>query len=306
MVQAKNTKYLFHQVRIYLKLLPNILYHIKISQLKKDGTWDFEGSSMSEGEGIEFLKSSSALVFQVIHGTYGEDGTLVELLEKNEIPFIGSNAEVMRVTINKLETEKLLAKNNIVVPKSAEVFSIHSIDISDFTFPLIVKPKDEGSSVSLFKVHSEKELLEVLEQSLEKHKSMLVQEFVEGREFTCGVVELDGIATPLTPTEIILTKSDVFDYDAKYTVGGCEEITPAQVSELILQKLQELAQQVHIICGCKDISRTDMIMKSDGTIVILEINTIPGMTRTSFIPAQLKASSYTLKEFVEGMLVKYE
>jgi D-alanine-D-alanine ligase len=104
---------------------------------------------------------------------------------------------------------------------------------------------------------------------------------------------------------VILTKGELFDYEAKYSEGGCLEVTPAKVSDEVLKQIQDLALRVHKVCGCKDISRTDMIMNEDGELVVLEINTVPGMTKTSFIPAELAASGYTIGDFVRGMLRKY-
>ena len=126
-----------------------------------------------------------------------------------------------------------------------------------------------------------------------------------GREFTCGVVEIDGKEVPLTPTEVILTQGELFDYQAKYTVGGSKEITPPEVSDEIIKKIQDVALAVHTACGCKDISRTDVIMDEQGRLIVLEINTVPGMTKTSFIPAELSVSGYTVTEFLLGMVQKY-
>jgi D-alanine-D-alanine ligase len=274
--------------------------------IDKDSFWYVEGIKMSEQEGVTYLKENNTLVFQVVHGTYGEDGTLAALLEENNVAYIGSSKEVMRLTINKFETEQLLAKHAIVVPKSFVVTSMEEVSVLSVSFPAFVKPRDEGSSVSLFKVYSEEELKNALEKSLQEHTHVLVQEYIQGREFTCGVVDIENRVTSLLPTEIILTQGDMFDYSAKYTVGGCEEITPAHVDGETIKKIQTLASKVHEVCGCEDISRTDMIMKEDGTLVVLEINTIPGMTKTSFVPAELLASGFTLAQFVEGMLKKYQ
>jgi D-alanine-D-alanine ligase len=267
--------------------------------------WEYGDKILSEQDGLSLLKDNHALVFQVIHGTYGEDGTLATLLEENGIACIGSTSEAMRLTIDKYKTENRLKENNISTTESVLVENISDIENVQVTFPAFVKPKDEGSSISLFKVKNEIELRDALEKSVPIYGAMLVQPFVAGRELTCGVIEIEGKAKALIPTEIILTKGETFDYDAKYSVGGSKEITPAEVDEETTKKIQDLALRVHTICGCKDISRTDMILREDGELVVLEINTIPGMTKTSFIPAQLEASGYSLSGFVKGMLEKY-
>lgn len=273
--------------------------------VNQDKSWLYQEGIITQEQGIEILKEKNALVLEVIHGSYGEDGELVSLLEKNSIPFIGSSSSSMRLTIDKYKTEKKLKEENIATTESVLIEELSEVESMNVTFPAFIKPKDEGSSVSLFKVNTQVELKDVLEKSIPVHGAMLIQPFIVGREFTCGVVEINSQAKALIPTEVILTKGEVFDYEAKYTMGGSKEVTPAEVDQEITQRIQNLALQVHTLCGCKDISRTDMIMKDDGELVVLEINTIPGMTKTSFIPAQLEASGYSVADFVRGMLEKY-
>lgn len=273
--------------------------------IRKDGVWVYEDTILSEQEGLAILKHHNALVFQVVHGTYGEDGTLIALLEKEAISYIGSSSSSLALTINKFKTEKLLEESGVCVPHSVVVTTIKEILSQQFIFPCIVKPQNEGSSIALHKVHSFEALIAAVTEVLQSHSHVLVQEYIVGKEFTCGVVELGDKLVALTPTEIILTKGDMFDYEAKYTVGGCIEVTPAEIDSVLTKKIQDVALQVHTLCGCKDISRTDMIIEENGVFVVLEINTVPGMTRTSFIPAQLKASGYTISQFIEGMLQKY-
>ena len=274
--------------------------------LEKDGVWTIDNQKVSERKALSFLKEKRVLVIPVIHGTYGEDGILQDLLEKNDIRYAGSVGEVMKLTIDKYATGEILSANAIRVPQSV-VFDRRDPPryILPFPYPVIVKPRNEGSSVSLYKVQDQTKLQEVLAEELEKRGQVLIQECVVGREFTCGVVELDGKLQPLPPTEVMLTKGDLFDYNAKYNVGGCQEITPANIPTDLLERIQALAIQVHTICGCKDISRTDMILNEQSELVVLEINTIPGMTETSFIPAQLQAAGFTLSDFVKSMVVKY-
>ncbi|MEZ0208728.1 MAG: ATP-grasp domain-containing protein, partial [Candidatus Paceibacterota bacterium] len=245
----------------------NISHEVII--VNEDRSWVFQGRTVSEREGVEILQQNSALVFQVIHGTYGEDGELTTLLEENTVPFVGSTPQAMRLTIDKYKTEEKLKENNIATTESTLVETISEIETVSVIFPAFVKPKDEGSSVSLFKVKNQQELKEALEKSIPEYGAMLVQPFVAGRELTCGVVEIGGETKALVPTEVILTKGETFDYEAKYTVGGSREITPAEISDETIRQVQELALRVHTVCGCKDISRTDMILQEDGTLVVL-------------------------------------
>ena len=288
-----------------LLLEAGILYDaIFITQEKR---WVCGHVEMSEEEGIRFLKQHNALVFQCIHGTYGEDGELVSLLEESGVAYIGSSSSALRLTIDKYATEEILRSHGVRVPETVIITGNNLEEVTlPFSFPVIIKPRDEGSSISLYKVKDENTLRQIIKEELSKRSEIMVQECILGREVTCGVIEVDGELTALLPTEVVLTKGDMFDYQAKYTVGGCEEITPADVGEAATKRIKELALRVNALCGCKDISRTDMIMKENGELVVLEINTVPGMTKTSFIPAQLKASGYDMVQFVQEMMKKYE
>lgn len=273
--------------------------------INKDRTWVYKDKKLSQAEGVQILKDSDALVFQLVHGTYGEDGELVKILEENSIPCIGSLSDAMKLTIDKYKTEQVLKENNIITTESFLVDTVSHIDDVHVEFPAFIKPKDEGSSISLFKVKNKVELGEALMRSVPVYGSMLVQPFVGGRELTCGVVEIEGEVRSLPPTEVILTKGETFDYEAKYSVGGSEEVTPAHLDDETTKRVKELALLVHTTMGCKDISRTDMILRENGELVVLEINTVPGMTKTSFIPQQLSATGYSIADFARGMLQKY-
>ncbi len=274
--------------------------------VQKDKSWLYGEKAMSEEQGFLFLQKENALVFQVIHGTYGEDGELVKKFEEHGIAYIGSNSLVLEKTINKYETELLLKKVGIKTTESQLVRNQGEISkLETFSFPVMVKPNKEGSSVGVVKAESKEEFRTILEKSLSEYSGVLVQKCIVGREFTCGVIEIDGKEVTLVPTEVILTKGKLFDYNAKYSEGGCLEVTPANVDEEMMKKIEDLALATHKACECKDISRTDMMMDEKGELIVLEINTVPGMTKTSFIPAELKALGITLSQFVNGMIKKY-
>jgi len=139
------------------------------------------------------------------------------------------------------------------------------------------------------------------EELFQSHNKILVQEYVIGREFTCGVIELKGENMPLPVSEIILKSSGLFNYETKYVAGKCEEITPANISENLTKSIQEIALKCHDVLGCKSISRTDVILKGD-TIYVLETNTLPGMTQTSFIPAQARAYGMSMRELITVLI----
>ena len=272
------------------------LFEILEVLVDKDKRYQIDGILCSEKDGLDKIKNLGIeIVFPIIHGNYGEDGELQQKLESAGLKFVGSSSKTSAITIDKNKTNEVLSKNNIRIPRSKIITQDdHELDLS---FPIIVKPVDEGSSIHLHKFQHKDEYLQSLNEIFKNKPQMLAQEFVKGREFTCGVIEKDGEIIPLVATEIILTKGDLFDYTAKYTPAGCKEVTPAEVDSDVMQKIQQLAITCHKILGCKSISRTDVILKRD-ELFVLEINTIPGMTKTSFIPAQAAACGYTMKELI--------
>ncbi len=264
--------------------------------IDKDKKYIIDNVVFEEQDGLQEIKNKEVeVIFPIIHGTYGEDGELQSKLEELGIPFVGSSSNVSTLTIDKNKTNELLQEHGITIPQSKIVYRGDSV--IPFNFPIIVKPVDEGSSVDLYKIKNEEEYKNSLDVIFKNHEAMLAQEYIQGREFTCGVVKINNNPAPLIATEVILTKGELFDYDAKYSVGGCREITPADVDEDIMNRIKDTALRCHTILGCNSISRTDMILKDD-KLYVLEINTVPGMTKTSFIPQQAKVCGYEMKELI--------
>jgi D-alanine-D-alanine ligase len=280
-------------------ILENInrgLFEVLEVFITKDCDYVIDGVCFNETEGIQEIKKRNIdVVFPMLHGAYGEDGTLQKKLEEVSIPFIFSSSHASSLAIDKHKTNEILHSHAILVPQSAVITKINPRH--DCVYPIIVKPIDEGSSVGLFKCNNDSEYRNSLEKIFKNHTQMLVQDFVEGREFTCGVIEKHNEVIPLVATEIVVTQGELFDYGAKYTVDGCEEITPADVSEETMKRIQNCAISCHTLLGCKSLSRTDMILQGED-LYVLEINTIPGMTKTSFIPAEAKACGCSMRELI--------
>ncbi len=249
------------------------------------------------------IELKSFLVWPIFHGEFGEGGYVQEVLEKNRIKYIGSNSKVSKLTIDKLSTQKVLEKHKISVPKSLLVSSLKDlkkVEKSKMFFPLILKPKNGGSSVDLFKVKNFKELEKCTKILLKKYKVFLLQEFISGREFTCGVLSIGKKILPFPVSEVILQGQEVFDYNTKYATSGIEH-TPASIKLVLSSKIQKLACKVHKTLGCSGVTRTDMILSENNELYVLEINTIPGMTKVSFIPEQLKCLGITMSKFIDIM-----
>jgi D-alanine-D-alanine ligase len=172
--------------------------------------------------------------------------------------------------------------------------------VKDLSLPLFVKPSAGGSSFGVTKVKQEDELIDAIHKALDESPEVLIEQFIEGKEFTCGVVKTARRKLVFPVTEVI-PKNEFFDYEAKYTPGMADEITPARISEELTQKVQDLSSLIYDLCSCKGIVRVDYILK-DQTFYFLEINTVPGMTATSFIPQQIKAAGLVLTDLLTEII----
>ena len=272
--------------------------------INKDKTF-FIGKNktgLNEKAFSDFLKKEKIdIVLPVLHGEYGEDGQIQKVLEKNKIQFVGSGSKVSSIAIDKDKSNKIYQKNKILIPKS-KIITFKNPK-HDLLYPIIVKPIDEGSSVGLFKIENENDFKIKQKDIFKNHQKMLAQEFISGREFTCGVIDIKNKTKALPASEIVLTKTKTFDYKAKYTKGAVKEITPANIEESLMKKIQNLALKSHKALGCKSISRTDIILnKTNNKLYVLETNTLPGMTKTSFIPEQAKVIGIDMKGLISILL----
>ncbi len=255
----------------------------------------------SENSIFKFLKDKNIeIVFPVLHGEYGEDGKLQKRLEDNNIKFIGSGSVSSANAMDKNLANKIFEENGILIPKT-KIISREKMK-HDFAYPIFVKPISEGSSFELFKFENKDDYIAATDDIFKTYDDMLLQQCIVGREFTCGAIDMPSGSLSLPPTEIILNSGGIFDYKTKYKAGACSEVTPAVASADVLLKIKELALKCHKALGCADFSRTDMIMTSEGDFYVLEINTIPGMTKNSLLPAQLRAAGISIGDFANALL----
>jgi len=238
---------------------------------------------------MEHLKQRNFdIVFIAMHGAFGEDGRMQALLEWVGLPYTGSRVASSAMAINKEIANTLYSANGMRVPH----FSVVDKNIKKYpiSLPVVIKPVNGGSSVGVSVVKTKKELTGAITNALREDDRAMMQEYIQGREFTCGVLEdKNGKPFVLPPTEILPKSSSFFDYKAKYKVGGSLEITPAHLPKAQTKELQKLALRAHRILGCSGMSRSDFILKGK-TFFILETNTIPGMTQTSLLPQAAKAA----------------
>jgi D-alanine-D-alanine ligase len=267
--------------------------------IKKSGLWELGSKKTVDiGQALKEIRAFD-FVFIAMHGIFGEDGRIQAILEWINVPYSGSGLLSSAMAMDKGISNDVYRAIGMNVPRYA-IFNKH-FDNKEYKFeiPAVVKPIDGGSSVGVSIVRSKGEFQTALKKAFKENERVMVQQFIKGREFTCGILEDNkGVAFALPPTEIIPKSSKFFDYNAKYNTGGSLEITPANLSKSMTKKMQAMALQAHNALGCKGMSRSDFILK-ESTFYILETNTIPGMTKTSLLPQAAKASSISFPNMLD-------
>lgn len=248
-------------------------------------------------------KIDAALI--ILHGPFGEDGTVQGLLDLLDIPYQGSGVLGSSLAMNKAATKLMYEKAGITVPPYVIYDRNDTVDgdacADKLGLPLVVKPVVGGSSVGMSIVKSVADLPNALQKAFEWDSAVMIEAYIEGTELTGGVMGNNDLeAFPII--EIIPDKShEFFDYEAKYTAGVTEEICPARIDEELTRQAQSLARKSHQALFCRGYSRTDMILK-DGDLYVLETNTIPGMTATSLLPQAAQVAGYTFTKLLDRLI----
>ena len=250
---------------------------------------------------------SGDMVFIALHGKPGEDGTVQGLLETFDIPYTGSGVMASSLAMNKVMSKKIFIASEIPTPRYIGLEDFKSIDefissaLESIGLPLVVKPVSEGSSIGVSIVRDRKDLDDIVTDTVDKFGDVFIEEYIEGREITVGVLDIDGRLTALPILELI-PKNEFYDYTAKYTSGMTEFIIPARIKEEKYKLAQEFALKAHKALGCTGFSRVDLVTDRDDNPYVLEVNTIPGMTDLSDLPAMAKAYGIEYEDLVEIML----
>ena len=240
--------------------------------------------------------------YNTLHGKYGEDGCIQGVLEILKIPYTGCGVMSSAICMNKEYTKKVMATAGL--PLISSVYLLKGEDpikkVEGLTYPLMIKPVSEGSSFGMSKVESELELVKAVEEARKYNSEILIEEYLVGIAATVGVLEKDG--KPFA-TEILelRPKNEWYDYEAKYTKGMTEFILPAELSSEMTERVKWNAEKAFEVCGCSGVSRVDFLIVGE-TPYILEINTNPGMTDTSDLPAQAAAGGINYDELVDMVL----
>jgi D-alanine-D-alanine ligase len=259
-------------------------------------------SIMRHGEKINF-----EAVLIGIHGTPGEDGKLQGYFDMLKIPYTSCNAATSALTFNKRYTVAVASAGGIKVAKSVLLIKNNFLSaeetVRDLKFPVFIKPNNGGSSIGMSKVNERSEELGIaIQKAFKEDDQVLIEEFIQGREFTIGVLRSKGEIITLPITEVI-SKKEFFDYEAKYVKGMSEEVTPAQVDEAIAQKIRVNAVTAYALLNCRGVVRIDFIYNEAAKQpFMLEINTVPGQSEASIVPQQVRAMGWTLKDFYSSLI----
>lgn len=240
----------------------------------------------------------------IIHGTPGEDGKLQGYFDTLRIPYTTSNTLASAITFNKIFSKNYLKSFDIPIAKFVSIKKGDIIDANQIInitgLPSFVKPNCGGSSFGITKVKEKEKLHEAIENALIEDHEVLIEEFLEGRELTCGLVKTKKETFIFPPTEIV-SKNEFFDYEAKYTKGMADEITPAPISEELTKEVQNLSSQIYDIFQLNGIVRVDYIY-SNKKLYFMEVNAVPGMSAASIVPQQIAAAGLNIKDILTKII----
>ncbi len=295
-----------------LQHIDTLKYNIYKIDITPNG-WYYEASGntqLVDKNDFSIQINSKKIVFDAvligIHGTPGEDGKLQGYFDMLNIPYTSCNAATSALTFNKRYTVAVAAFAGIQVAQSVHLFKKHPLTaqqvLQQVQLPVFVKPNNGGSSIGMSKVTQTNDLQAAIDKAFKEDNQVLVEEYISGREFTVGVFKTKGVIKVLPITEII-PKNDFFDYEAKYTTGMANEVTPAQIDASVTAVIQSAAQEVYEVFNCSGIVRIDFIYNDKSNQpFLLEINTVPGQSEASIVPQQVKAMGWTLTDFYSTLI----
>lgn len=256
-------------------------------------------SFMMNGE-----KKTFDFAYITIHGTPGENGLLQGYLDMIGIPYSSCNVLVSAITFNKFSCNQYLKRFGVKVAESILLRKNQHISDEDVIerigLPCFIKPNAGGSSFGVTKVKTKDQIQPAIRKAAHESDEVMIEAYMKGSEVTCGCYKTKDKSVVFPVTEVI-TSNEFFDYDAKYN-GQVEEITPARISDGLTQRIQQLTSTIYDILGCYGIIRIDYIITAEEVIQLLEINTTPGMTATSFIPQQVRAAKLDIKDVLTDII----
>ncbi|HEY8770271.1 MAG TPA: D-alanine--D-alanine ligase family protein [Thermoleophilaceae bacterium] len=267
-------------------------------RISRAGAWSHDGEPLALRPAGGLLEAEVA--FPVLHGPFGEDGTLQGLLELLDVPYVGAGVAASAVSMDKALFKDLMSAHGIPQLDYAVVRDGDQPRL-EFPLPAFVKPARLGSSVGISKATDSADLAESLRLAFRHDPVVVIERMAEGLEVECSVL---GNAEPQAsePGEIVVKKGDWYDYEAKYTDGGMELVVPARVPEDVRERVRELAVRVFRIVDCAGLARVDFFAEAGGEVFVNELNTLPGFTATSVYAKLFDATGIPYGELLERLL----
>jgi D-alanine-D-alanine ligase len=282
-------------------------------QIGRDGRWELTAGGESDGSVAETLPVPTTkvpatlgdvdVVFPVLHGPFGEDGTVQGLLELADVPYVGAGVLGSALAMDKDVFKAVMRDRGIPVTRNITLRQGQGPE-NPFGYPAFVKPARLGSSVGISKAHSDEELAAAVELAFRHDDKVLVEEFVDGVEVECGVLGDDRPIASL-PGEIVshgFEGADWYDYSAKYDEGGMDLLIPPRLDQKTVERVQELAVRSFVAGECEGMARVDFFVRPDGDVLLNELNTIPGFTATSVYAKLFEASGVSYPELVDRLV----
>lgn len=273
------------------------------------GRQGFEAVAIDPGPDLPGQLSNAGVevVFNALHGGAGEDGTISAVLDYAGIPYTGSGMLASALAMNKLQTKRLLQAAGLPTPDFVRLCRTDDLPqkvaevISRLGLPAVTKPVSEGSSLGVSIPNTGEELYQALAELLRQYNEAFVEKFIDGTEITVGIIGVSSRRRALPVLELVPHK-EFYDYEAKYTKGLTDLIAPARISAEHAEQAQRLAVAAHDLLGLCGLSRVDMHLDSQGQIWIHELNSIPGLTELSDVPAEAEAAGLTYDELILEIL----
>lgn len=275
-----------------IKALDKKRYQIIPIKINKNGRFNFSVIKKAE------------IIFPVLHGPFGEDGSMQGFLKLANMPFVGPSVLGSAVGMDKEITKRILRDNGIPIGKFVTFLSSKKINFGkvkkELGMPLFIKPANMGSSVGISKVRNENEFKKGIAEAFKFDTKIIIEEFINGREIECAVLGNEHPMASL-PGEIIANQ-DFYSYDAKYIDAGSVAVIPAKIDKKTTRRIQELAIKTFQALNCEGMSRVDFFLKKNGTIVVNEINTIPGFTDISMYPKLMEISGIPVSKLLDRLI----
>lgn len=296
-----------------LKGMDLALYEPLPILIHTNGKWEMGGQQLDLVDALPLLRDLAVdCVFIALHGPFGEDGRIQGLLDLLGLPYTGSGCAASALAMDKIRCKAVCQVQGIPVAGhialdqptwKADPQAVEDAVKTQIGFPCVIKAASQGSSYGIAMPQSLEEFAEGMEQVFSVDSHLMVETYVQGVEVTCSVLQTDpnGMIHPLPLTEIRPKSAKYFNFEAKYTPGATEEITPARIDPALADQVREIAVDVHQMVGCKGWSRSDFIIAPEGPIWI-EVNTVPGLTETSLFPQAAQAAGISYSQLINLLI----